>query len=280
MSDAPPLLRALQAWMHGAITQPRGLMASAEEVEALVLPSARQTARERLAIYHQAYFARLLEVLREVFPVLLIALERETFDALALAYLEQHPPTAYSLNRLADQFVDFLRATRPPREDANAPDWADFMIDVARLETTIEEVFDGPGSEGAAPLDASALAALSSEDVGAQRLQLAPSVRLLASDFPLHDYYTAARRAESPPLPAPSPSWQVIYRRDFVVRRLPLTAPAFALLSALAQQQSLSLALEAALALSSPADLAPQLPAWFQQWSAEGLFCDGSHLTP
>jgi hypothetical protein len=279
MSDAPSPLRALQAWMHGAITQPRGLLASADEVEALVLPSARQTARARLAIYHQAYFARLLEVLREVFPVLLIALERDTFDGLALAYLEQHPPSAYSLNRLADRFVDFLRATRPPREDT-APDWADFMIDVARLETTIEEVFDGPGSEGAAPLDAGALAALSAEDAGDQRLQLAPSVRLLAGDFPLHDYYTAARRGESPPLPAPCPSWQAIYRREYVVRRLPLTAPAFALLSALAQQQSLSLALEAALALSSPADLALQLPPWFEQWSAEGLFCDDSHLTP
>jgi len=267
MSDAPQSLRDLQAWMQQAVSSPHG---PADNVDDRIQASASQTAAERFEIYHAAYFARLIEVLQSMFPGLRFALEDEAFDELALAYLQQHPPRSYTLNMLADRFVDFLQQTRPPRA-GDAPDWADFVIDLARLEAAIDEVFDGPGVEGAPLLDPQALAQLDAAAAGALQLKLAPCVRLLALEFPLQDWYTAFRRDERPPLPSPEPSWLALHRRDFVVRRIPLERAEFALLSALAEGQPLGSAIAAAAAVISPGELSAKLGGWFRDWAAAGM---------
>jgi hypothetical protein len=271
MNDPPANLRDLQAWMQHAITHPHGMhsAASADEIAKRIGSSQRQSAQDRLEIYHRAYFARLIEVLHEMFPVLLHALEAQTFDALALAYLEQHPPQSYTLNRLADRFVDFLQRTRPPR-NSDSPDWADFMIDLARMEVAVEEVFDGPGSEQAPAFDAAFLMQIAPESASELRLPLAPSVRLLEFEFPISDYYAAVRGGESPALPAPERSWLCLYRRDYIVRRLSLSEAQFALLTALYEGDTLGAALEAALPLEP--DLSHCLQAWFRDWAAARLF--------
>src|SRR5260370_2264837 len=144
-------LGQIQRWMQATIMHPGGVvegMASAEarrlidvgpnEAEAVVTRSRALTALERLAIYGYAYYARLLECLREEFPVLQHALGEELFDAFAAQYLPQHPSRSYTLFQLGTNFPHFLEETRPPhptlphprgegRERGNpAPDWPDF----------------------------------------------------------------------------------------------------------------------------------------------------------
>lgn len=269
MSTSPASLRELQAWMQAAITHPRGVLAAtdAPTIDKTIEPSAQQNSLARLAIYQRAYFARLVEVMRECFPALVQALEQATFDALALAYLEQHPPRTYTLNRLADAFVDFLRTTRPARDTDGAPDWADFIIDLARLETAIEEVFDGPGNEDEPPPDLNLLQTAG----GDLRLQLAPCVRLLELAFPLNDYYSAFRRSELPPIPPPAPTWLALYRRDYIVRRRPLSRGEFAVLAAIDGDSPLEDAVAAAIPWVPATELPPQLHRWFQDWAAGGI---------
>jgi hypothetical protein len=270
MSDAPETLRDLQAWMQQAVSRPHGPV---DAVDERIQPSARQSAAERLEIYHSAYFARLIEVMQSMFPGLRFALEDEAFDELAVAYLQQHPPRSYTLNVLADRFVDFLVRTRPPRT-SDVPDWADFVINLARLEAAIDEVFDGPGIEGEPLLDPQALTQLDAAAAGELQLKLAPCVRLLALAFPLLDWYTALRRDEKPALPAPEPSWLALHRRDYVVRRIPLERAEFVLLSALGEGQPLGAAIAAAAAVISPDELSAlsaKLGDWFRDWAAAGM---------
>ncbi len=273
MSGPPETLRDLQAWMQAAITHPRGILATtdASTVREIVKPSAAWDSLARLAIYHHAYFARLVEVMRELFPALVTALDQQTFDALALAYLEQNPPRSYTLNQLADRFIPFLQATRPARTSGDTADWADFAIDLARLEMAIDEVFDGPGIEDDPPLDARRMESLTTGDADQLRLQLAPCVRLLELQFPLNDYYTAFRRGEAPPPPPPGRSWLALHRRDYIVRRLPLAAGEYAVLAALSPGAPLGEAVAAALAYIPAADLPAQLQAWFRDWAAAGI---------
>ncbi|MBL9083468.1 MAG: putative DNA-binding domain-containing protein, partial [Planctomycetales bacterium] len=96
-----PHLAQLQRWFQAVITHPGGVhegAASAEGVAALVAeigevaePSSRQSAEERMAVYAQAYWARLLECLREEFPIVRATAGEEAFDMLVVGYLATFP---------------------------------------------------------------------------------------------------------------------------------------------------------------------------------------------
>lgn len=90
-------------------------------------------------------------------------------------------------------------------------------------------------------------------------------------------YYTAARRAgegEEIPIPDPKPEWVALIRRDFIVRRYPLSLPQFVLLAALQNGATVAAAIAAAAEVSDLDDdtLATELRSWFELWAAEGFF--------
>jgi hypothetical protein len=262
--QAPAPLAELQAWMMRAIaSSERDVTDPADHV----LPSQNQSSSQRLAVYQHAYVARLQECLREAFPVLMTALGRETFDQFAAEYVERYRPASYTLNSLADRFMEHLIATRPG--DVPSPGWPDFLIELARLEHTIGEVFDGPGSEDSPPLDVSELARRSSEQWSDLRIVPAPCLRLLAFSFPVDDYYTAVKHDQSPSWPEPNPAWLAITRRDYVVRRVPLEQAEHQLLSALTAGRLLGEA------LSASDTTAEQVTNWFADWGRLHFF---SHL--
>ncbi len=130
-------LDAIQRWMQTVIMNPHGVHAgvdsddarhlidvATDQVEAVVTRSHNLTALERLDIYHRAYFARLIECLRDEFPVILHALGDETFDAFALGYLQKYPSRSYTLNQLGTRFPQYLAETRP-EQDGDEPSWPD-----------------------------------------------------------------------------------------------------------------------------------------------------------
>ena len=261
---APQSLPELQRWLMHAICQPNDSLLT----EAIVLPSRQQSAAERLAVYQHAYGARLLECMRELFPVLHATLA-EGFDAFAVEYLERHPPTSYSLNHLAEQFVDFLLETRPPNETGEA-DWVDFLIDLARLEFSIDQLFDGPGAEALPLLNTAQLAILNAEDWLRLRLLPVPCLRLHEFRFPINGFYTAAKRSESPEWPTCQTEFVALTRRDFIVRRISLSAGEYALLSALIAGKSIGEALEGT---QEPFSMQPkQVRDWFASWGRLGFF--------
>lgn len=283
-----PSLEQLQRWMQAVITHPLGVGAgiespaardavaiSAEELEQVVLPSAACTSVERLGVYAGAYYARLLGCLRDFFPTLRHALGEQLFDRFAAAYLQRHPPRSYTLDRLADHFIQFLEETGPRTNtgDEAFAQLAEFVVDLARLEWNIAQVFDGPGWEREPPLSSEALAAIPAERWPEATLEPVPCLRLLAFRFPVNEYFTTFRAGESPVLPRPQPTWLALTRRDYIVRRLPLSGPQHVLLSSLAAGESVGAAIEQAAAQCGDVDrLAAELETWFRDWTAAGLF--------
>jgi hypothetical protein len=282
-------LGQIQRWMQAAIMHPAGVaegVASAEarshidvgpdEAETVVTRSRALTALERLAIYGYAYYARLLECLREEFPVLKHALGEELFDAFAAEYLQQYPSRSYTLFQLGTNFPRFLEETRPDREGkGNAgPDWPDFLIDVAALELSFNEVFDGPGVEGEHLLGAEQLRAISPERLLEARLVGVPCLRLLALRYPVHKYFAAVRRQEEPDLPGPAETFLAVTRRRYVVRHYELSPAAYQLLHALLAGESVGQAIGRAVEAAGPdLDRLPDnLWTWFHDWAAEGFF--------
>lgn len=278
-------LAALQQWFQAAITHPEGVrqgVASADarrhidvtpsEVERVLTRSNALGPLDRLAVYGHAYFARLLDCLREEYPVLKHALGDEAFAAFAAGYLQQHPSRSYTLFALGETFPEFLRATRPAQEGEDGqPDWADFLIDLAELELLFNKVFDGPGTEGEPPLGLPDLAAVDPDRLLDCRFDPAPCLRLIALRFPAHTYLTAVRRKEEPIPPDPAETFLAVSRARYVVRHYELSRPAYRLLYELVSGNTLGGALATAVAEpGAPTDA--DLGDWFRDWAGRGFF--------
>jgi hypothetical protein len=171
-------------------------------------------ARDRLAVYANGYRMRLLECLRSEFSALQRLLGEPLFEGFALDYLRARPPTSYTLHELGARFPEHLARTRPDADSAQREPWIDFMIDLARLERLIHEVYDGPGDERRPP-DAPCAAAR--------------SLRLVRSSHAVHLYLTDQRHG-SAGISAPKSVYLAVLRRDYLVRLEALTPAEFGLL--------------------------------------------------
>ncbi len=285
MTAAPQNLSTLQRWMQAVIQHPGGvgvgvndalaqgaISVGADRLPEVIVPSTKQTSAQRLQIYADAYFARLLEVLANEFPALKQSVGDELFAGFALGYLHAHPSTTYTLGNLGARFPEYLAATRPPRENA-VPDWSDFLIDCCRLERLYAEVFDGPGPERTTLSLAHAVASFTAETFTSARLQLAPWVHLIALQFPVHEFITAVRRGESPRFPDEAATWLVVSRRDYRVRRVPVSAAEFALLTEVRQGATIGDALTMLAGSPFATAVTPaDIGRWFHNWTAAGYF--------
>jgi hypothetical protein len=283
-------LDQIQRWLQAVIMHPDGVEAGIEsaearveidvtpdQVEAVVDRSARRTSVERIEVYANAYYARLLECLHDEFPALLHAVGEEIFDGLAFGYLQAYPSTSYTLTNLGGHFVQFLEETRPTDEADEGPSWPDFMIDLARLERTYSEVFDGPGAERLKLLGVEEIQTIQPDAWPSARLVPAPCLRLLALRYPVQEYATGVRKKEDPPLPDPQPTWLAVSRIQYVVRRWTLSPIQYDLLGALLAGQTVGEAIgKAALATRESGHsldcLGENLRDWFQEWSSAGFF--------
>src|SRR5262249_1323716 len=93
----------------------------------------RLSALQRLNIYADAYFYRLLDCLKEDFPAT-AAVTGDAFEGLVRAYLDKHAPAEPSIFYAGQRLADFL-GDHPVGER-----WP-FLAELARLERTLIEVF-------------------------------------------------------------------------------------------------------------------------------------------
>jgi hypothetical protein len=254
----------------------RGHLAVAPgDVESVISPSQSLSSIERLEIYARAYYARLLECLRAEFPILAKAMGEDLFDQFTVDYLQRYPSHSYTLGELGRRFAGFLAETRPVAEHPNQPDWCDLLIDLARLEWTFNEVFDGPGIENQPPLDPSELQAIPQDRWAEIRLIPAPCLRLVQFRYPVGHYYRALRDGDEAAPPAAETTFLAVTRRDFICRHYELTRDEYDLLSVLTRGETLEQAIASLVANSDPPDterLANRIHDWFRRWTREGFF--------
>lgn len=283
MNQQPRQLDQLQRWMQAVITWPgeiqdgitspdaqSAIPLAPDELESVITRSSQQTSEERIGIYANAYYARLLECLSEEYPALIAALGETAFAAFCLQYLQTCPSTSYTLGDLGARFPQFLTENRPEREETGTPDWTDFLIELATLERLYSEVFDGPGIEQTPLLTSEKLNAISPEEWPELKLQVAPCFRLCEFRFPVHEYITSVRKEEAPSIPEPETTYLAITCRNFVVRRETISQPEHFLLSRLQQGRRVGEAIAELVESDFPGtdELAKQLRQWFAHWTA------------
>src|SRR5262249_19822287 len=175
--------------------------------DGLITPSPRLTSFERLELYSQGYWSRILETFDQDFPGLRTIVGKPRFDRLAHAYLTDCPPDSFDLNRLGNRLEAWL--TKHPRYAHYRQRVA---LDMVRLEwAKIEAV-----SSGECPsLTATELAGLSAscgptldatsgttpdatpgEDPA---IELQPHLRLLQLGYPVDELLIGIDDIESGP---------------------------------------------------------------------------------
>ena len=281
-------LDELQRWMQSVITHPGGVVAGiASDAAQSIIPVANESAGgvetvvgcsrdwgsvERLSVYGNAYFARLLECLGDEFSAVRHAVGDETFKLFGLDYLQRCPSASYTLGELGRRFPEHLRATRPA--DVPVPGWPDFLIDLATVERTYSEVFDGPGPETLELLRPEALLSVPPDRRADVVLLPVPSLRLLELNYPAHEFISALRQERPAVVPDAMPTFLVVTRRDYVVRRLSVSRNEFMVLKAIIAGESLADAIGTAVGELEDdfATFAAALPKWFESWAAAGWF--------
>jgi hypothetical protein len=272
----------MERWMQAVFTHPDGAEAGLQSAQAkacypagsealdeLVLPSKNLTTIERVSIYANMYYWRLIDILADDFPTVYHLLGSEQFTVIAKEFLEKHPSTSYTLNLLGGKFPQYLKA-----EAGDLPQ-RDFIAAVARIERAIEDIFDEKHAE---PVSLDELGSLLQDELVDIHLQLIPALRLLELDYPVNEYITAVRENQHMDIPLPAKSCVAVYRSNYRPLRVDLEPQQYALLLSLQQGESLLEALESCMAADDTGSLATSLEGWFRDWSADGLFC-GIKLT-
>jgi hypothetical protein len=120
-----------------------------------------------LAIYHNAYIARLQEVLRHDFGAILYWLGDDEFAALTHAYVRRYPSAHFSLRWLGERFAAFIHEHLVAEQSAP-------LVELAQLEWAFTLAFDAPPGE---PLALNDMALLLPEDWPDLQFSLTPSVQ-------------------------------------------------------------------------------------------------------
>jgi len=250
--------------------------------ERFIKPNDRLTAFERLQIYNQQYWWRLLGAFAEDFRGLHAVLGETKFDRLAVAYLEACGSRSWNLRDIGSQLVPFLEAhpelTRPRSALA---------LDVARVEWARVLAFDDPEKP---VLTAKQIAKLPADRL---RLGLQPYISLLELHHPVDEMMRTLKRTEIAAVSnavsathtrrrkvltarrSRTPIHLAVHRVNFAVYYKRLDPEAYQILLALRSGATLDQACAAAFAdsLEPPGQSAARIQEWFARWMEFGWFC-------
>jgi len=162
---------------------------------------------QRLGVYAEMYWARLVDVLRNDFPRVSAILGDDRFTTLASAYLERNPSTNPSVRWVGTGFADFL-AERGPLADLP------FLADLARFEWTRLAVFD---AADAVPLRLEALRAIPPSKWPRLTFRPVPALRVLRCAWPVHELWASDDPKAAATMVRPVATVLRVWREAFTV---------------------------------------------------------------
>jgi uncharacterized protein (UPF0276 family) len=256
-------LERTQRLVFAALTWPEGVEsfvraggeATRRQLMASCLEHGGLSAIERLDIYADAYFYRLLAALREVYPRLAAQAGEVRFHNLVTDYLLEHPSRSPDLADLGESLPAFLRQHPSGRAE---PAWPD----LAALELALARALHAPDAD---PLTRADLLALDPADWPRLTLRLVPSARCLDVQYDV----TSSPQPAGAKLAQGKHTIVVARRQHSAYQRRLETLEALAL-----EQLTLPCSFESLCERLSRAGADPSvLVAYLERWVEDGLIC-------
>jgi hypothetical protein len=256
--------------------------AAGKTAERLIKSNDRLTAFERLQIYNQQYWWRMLGAFSEDFRGLRAVLGETKFDRLAVNYLEAHGSHSWTLRNLGSQLVGYLEQHPALTHPRSA-----LALDVARVEWARTLAFDDPEKPAITARQ------ISKSPPNGLRLGLQPYISLLELHHPVDELMRTLKRTEISAVSnavaathtrrrkivsvrrSRKPIHLAVHRVHFSVYYKRLDPEAYHLLIALREGSTLEDACATAFAESNelPSQSAARIQEWFATWMELGWFC-------
>jgi hypothetical protein len=205
-------LKNLQTTIYRLIVAPGGVdegLASAiglppDGLDGILVGEGLLAARERLEIYANAYFYRLIDVFKEEFPATLAIVGEVDFHNLITGYLVDYPPTEPSILHAGRYLPDFIGA-HPLSER-----WR-YLGDLARLERTTLDIFHAPD---ASALDSATMRQVAPHEWPSMVMKAHPASRILETKWRVDEILHAIETGEPWGEPAAGPASIIVWRQN------------------------------------------------------------------
>ncbi len=161
-------------------------------------------AGRRFNVYRNNVAVSLTEAMHTAFPVIAKLLGKQNMDGLSGIFLRAHPPSSPLMMFYGEAFPEFLAGMKQL-------DHLGFLPDVARLELAMRESYH---AADATPINPQDLAGLAIEELLECTVELAPSLRVVRSPWPIYDIWRF-NTEENAPKPEPVPQDVLITRPEF-----------------------------------------------------------------
>ena len=208
----PLQLKNIENLLYRLITAPSGVaegLATERELPAgglagIVRGDEPLSAEDRVDIYANMYFYRLLEVLGEDFPATAAVLGETRFHNLITGYFIEYPPREPSVLWAGRYLPDFLR-DHPLRSEFP------YVADLAMLERTLIDMFCAPD---AIPLEASEMGAIPPQRWARLTMRRIPATALLNLEWKVTDIAHAVDEKREWEPPAREANRVLVWRRN------------------------------------------------------------------
>jgi hypothetical protein len=295
-SNNPNIMLDAQSFMAQAIMRPltedsissKWIDGSSMSVCAnkFIKANSKMSAIERLEIYNQQYWYRVLDSLKEDFPGLLAFLGDAYFTALAIDYLMQYPSKSYSLRDLGNKLPEYIAGNTCGLKTVRHR----IAAEMVNFEWSEIQAFDAAKRE---PIDPQNLGKSESSNI---KISLQPYIFILSLDYAIDDFLIQQKKpshykdivtaANSLPRksqaighrPKREKNFTVIHRIKNSIYYKRISQTEYVLLSALRSGAPLMEACSLAFnnVKTSPADVnafANDIGESFALWSSLGWFC-------
>jgi Putative DNA-binding domain len=265
-------LKHLQQILYRLVTAPGGVAEGlAQEIALpggglaeLVVGDDRMSADERVEVYANGYFHRLLEVLKEDYPATLAVVGDDGFHNLTTGYLIDYPPNEPSIHFAGTNFAAYLH-THPLRQR-----WP-FLAELACLERATLDSFH---AADALALGGEAMRALSPAQWPDLTMRLHSAARLVDCGWRVDAVLRAIEDGVAWTLPDRDDATIVVWRREArVYYRSAETAEREALRLASADNGTTFAVICESIAAASDAqdDVAARINRLLARWLLDGI---------
>ncbi len=261
-------LGELQSLLYRLITAPEGVAQGlaaeralpAAGLSAIIRGDHRLGARERLDIYANMYFHRLLAVLKEDYPATFKVLGETGFHNLVTGYLIAHPPTEPSVFHAGRHLGRHVRA--------NPIEQFPFLADLASLERALVESFV---AADAVALDSSAMRAIDPAAWPRLRLRVHPATLIVACGWSVGELLRAIEEGRDWQPPRHRREHVLVWRKDATVFYRVLESAELAALECAMRGSSFTAICEAAQRELDDGNAVGEINRMLARWLADGL---------